>query len=456
MKEQPFTFHFETSLPVPLEEAFAWFEKPGAFDRLLPPFMPVRILSPLTRLKLGEKVHFKYCFLNDIGIESIHQITHLEKNDSFVDVQIKGPFSSWKHLRKFRKKDEHHTVIEEIVEYKIPVESILGHLLNGKIAKKLTQLFNYRQQVLKKDLMFLRNYPQKKLHVLMTGSNGLVGRALTSFLTTMGHHVTSMQRHLAVGKEGIFWDIENEKMDPEQIENFDAVIHLAGEKISQYWTEASKEKIYKSRIQSTRLLAQTLKKLKTPPKTFIGASAIHYYQMGKEVSEEGERGEGFLHHVVKDWEEEAQILNSMRVAHIRTGIVLTPQGGMLKNLLKAYKVGLGAKIGDGQMHMSWIAIDDLVYLYAHVLMTESLSGPINATSPLPTTQNTFSKTLARILKRPLFLKLSPTFLKLTAGQMGEEILLSDLNVLPQKLLDEGYVFQYPKLEGTLKHLLGIL
>jgi len=128
-------------LPIPLEEVFAWHEKPGAFERLCPPFVPVKFISTSANLEKGCKVHFKMLLLKEFGIDCIHEITHFEKNKSFIDSQIKGPFSSWKHLHNFRKVDEHHTVIEEIIEYRVPIDSVLGYLLNSKISKKLTRIF---------------------------------------------------------------------------------------------------------------------------------------------------------------------------------------------------------------------------------------------------------------------------------------------------------------------------
>ncbi len=446
MKEESFTFHFETRLPVPLEEAFAWHEKPGSFERLFPPFIQSQFIAGDSSLEQGSQVHFKLLLFKNIGIDCIQEVTHFEKDKSFVRTQVKGPFTAWRHLHNFRRVDEHHTVIEEIIEYRLPVDSVLGYLLNSKIAKRLTRIFNYRQQVMKNDLLFLRRYPKEKLHILMTGSTGLVGRSLVPLLKTMGHLVTPIQRHLSAGEEGIFWDIQNQKLDPELLENYDAVIHLAGENIAQFWTEQKKELIYNSRILSTHLLVKTLNKLKNPPKTLICASGLHIY-------EEENR---FLSQVVRDWEEETKALHNMRVVCMRTGVVLSPQKGMLKKLLGFFKSGLGAKIGDGSKHMSWISIDDLVYLYAHALMTETLEGPIDATSPNPVNQGEFSIVLAKVLKRPLFLKAPESLITALAGQMGEELFLSDLKITPKKLLDTGYTFSYPKQDLALKHLLGLL
>lgn len=455
MKEDSFTFHFETPLPFELEDVFAWHEKPGAFNRLLPPFAGVKVLSKNHRLRVGDRVEFKHILFKDAGIQSEHEITYVEKNDSFVDEQIKGVFQAWNHLHKFRKTGSQSCTIEDIIRYKLPFESILGHLVNSKVARKLRRVFNYRKRILENDLAFIQNYPEKKWHILMTGASGLVGTQLKALLQTMGHIVTPIQRHLRPGEEGIRWDIENQILELDPNDHFDAVIHLAGENISGIWTEAKKEAIFDSRIQSTKLLVKSIEKLKTPPKVFICASGVNYYPMGKMCDESTHAGEGFLKEVIEAWELEASALKSCRVVHMRTGVVLSPSGGMLKSLLPLYKAGLGSTIGSGQMKMSWIALDDLIYTYTHALFNESLEGPVNATSPFPISQKDFSKLLAELLKRPHFMRAPQKVFETFLGDMAKETLLADLEVYPKKLVESQYTFAYPNIKSALKHCLGI-
>ncbi len=457
MEEGSYTFHFETRLPFPLEEVFAWHEQPGAFTRLLPPFSKVKLLTPEHRLQQGDQVEFRHTLLGDLGITSIHEITYVEKNDCFVDEQLKGPFRAWNHLHKFRKKSENETIIEDIIRYKLPLESFLGHLTNIKVAKILRKIFYYRQDIIKQDLEFQKKYPPKKWHILMTGSSGLVGSSLKALLETMGHIVTPVKRHMQTHKSGVFWDIENQKMDLNPEDHYDAVIHLAGENIAGFWSEAKKEAIYKSRILSTRLLVRSLNELTHPPKVYISASGINYYPQSTFLDETSGPGSGFLTDVINDWEAEAEALNKeIRKVFMRSGVVLSPAGGMLQKLLRAYKMGLGTIIGSGEMKLSWISVDDLIYAYTHVLYSEHLSGPINATSPHSVSQKEFSKLLAKLLKKPHFLKVSASLLSLLFQDMGKEIFLADFDVKPQKLLSDNFSFAYPKIENALKHLLGLL
>lgn len=455
MDDGPFTFHFETALPCSVETAFQWHKRPGAFKRLLPPFSPIQLLSKDHQLKKGERLDFKFRLFNDLGIHSTHEITYYEENDCFVDEQIKGMFKAWNHLHQFREKDENSCVLEDIIRYKLPVESFLGHLFNTKVAKKLTQVFRYRRAILKNDLAFLKKHPHKKMHILMTGTTGLVGSSLKALLETLGHVITPVRRQISADQPGVFWDIENQKIDISEDDHFDAIIHLAGENIAQLWTPAAKEAIYKSRINSTRLLVSAVQRMKKPPKTFICASGINYYPQGRTVDESSPEGDGFLKQVIEDWEGATRALKNVRTAFIRTGVVLSPEGGMLKKLLKLYKVGLGAQIGEGRHKMSWIALDDLIYIYAHVLFSPHLEGPINATSPDVVSQKEFSKTLASVLNRPHFLKMPTKAIDVLLSEMGKETVLSDLHVVPKKLLEDHYTFVYPKLQVALEHLLGL-
>ncbi len=455
MEDENYTFKFETKLPLSKKDAFDWHKRRGMLERLSPPFFNTKLISKESVVEPGEISHFKLMLFSDVGLDAFFGITDYVEGESFTDKQVKGPFSFWEHHHRFKEIDSKSCILEDEVTFRVPLESFLGAMLNSKIAKRLNHMFSYRREVLLNDIDFCAKYPEKKLHILMTGAKVLVGSALSSFLKTMGHVVMPITRHLQADEKAIFWDIENQKIEPKDLEGYDAVIHLAGENVAGLWTDSKKEKIFKSRIHSTRLLVNTLNKLKNPPKTFICASGCNYYSQGTLSTETGSQGNGFLTDVIKEWEEEASLYKEGRVALMRTGVVLSPKGGMLKKLLHSYELGLGVKIGKGKNHLSWISIDDLVYQYYHVLMTKSLIGPINVTSPHPVTFNDFSKSLAAALHRPLFLKFPEGFIESVFGQMGKETMLSDLIVKPEKLLASNSSFYFPDLEHSFKHVLGI-
>ncbi len=295
------------------------------------------------------------------------------------------------------------------------------------------------------------------MKILIAGSTGLIGSNLTSFLESKGHQVFRLVRK-ETDKGGILWDPKNQSIDPQELEGFDAVINLAGENIAGgRWTEAKKKRILESRVKSTRLLCETIKKLQDPPKVLINASALGYYGHVPKgtVTESTPAGEGFLSHVCQEWESATEILlgEEIRIVYLRTGIVLSPEGGALKTMLLPFKLGLGGVVGSGKQFMSWIDIEDEIRAIYHCLKTESLHGPVNLTAPNPVTNREFTKTLGKVLSRPTFLPMPAFLARLAFGEMADEMLLASAKIIPEKLQKTGYEFKYPELEDSLKHLL---
>ena len=213
-----------------------------------------------------------------------------------------------------------------------------------------------------------------------------------------------------------------------------------------------------SRVQGTQTLARALTQMSQPPKILVCASAIGYYgDRDDEVLEEHNRqGSGFLAEVCREWEAAADPARakSIRVVHLRIGIVLSPKGGALKLMLPAFRLGIGGRLGSGEQFMSWIALDDLVGAFLHALTTERLQGPVNAVAPNPATNADFTKTLGRLLSRPTIFPAPAPVLRLAFGKMADEMLLASARVKPSRLTAAGYTFKYPELEGALRHLLG--
>ncbi len=254
----------------------------------------------------------------------------------------------------------------------------------------------------------------------------------------------------------IFWDPSQKKISLSDLEGFDAVIHLSGENIaSGRWTEKKKKRIRKSRILSTHLLTEALVQLSKPPQVFISASATGYYgNQGNEIlNERSPRGEGFLASLCEQWEDAANPAHrKIRVVHPRFGIILASQGGALEKMTRPFRWGLGAVLGKGNQYLSWIAMEDVVRGMEHILKTESLEGPVNFVSAQPVTQKEFAKTLGKVLRRPVLFSVPETVLKLVLGEMAEELLLTSVRAMPEKLLKSGFQFHAPQLESTLKSL----
>ncbi len=301
------------------------------------------------------------------------------------------------------------------------------------------------------------------MHVLITGSSGLIGSALVPLLTAAGHQVTRLVRAVPPphAEPWVRWDPAAGTIDMDGLERggADAVVHLAGENLAAgRWTPARKARIRDSRVLSTRLLSEALTKLTRPPRVLVCASGIGYYgDRGAEMlTEDSPPGTGFLADVCRQWEAAAERAKQrgIRIVHVRTGIALTPAGGALAKMLLPFQLGLGGTFGTGSQYMSWIAFDDLLGAYVYALTTDALSGPVNAAAPNPATNLEFTQTLGRVLSRPALLAIPGFVLRLVVGELADEGLLSSQRVTPALLLASGYQFRYPELEGALRHVLG--
>jgi uncharacterized protein len=298
------------------------------------------------------------------------------------------------------------------------------------------------------------------MKILVSGSTGLVGKALVSSLTGAGHQVTRLVRSQpGAGEKDIYWDPAAGSLDSSRLEGLDGVVHLAGESIAEgRWTAEKKARIRNSRVKGTQLLAEALAQRAQRPRTLICSSAIGYYgDRGAEILREDSRpGSGFLPDVCREWEAATKPAadSGIRVVNLRTGLVLSSSGGALPKMLPPFKLGAGGKLGTGQQYMSWIAIDDMVGTIQHALEKTTLSGPVNAVSPHPVTNLEFTKTLGRVLSRPTLFAVPAFAVRLMFGQMGEDLLLASARVEPARLAGSGYVFRYPVLEGALRHVLG--
>lgn len=291
------------------------------------------------------------------------------------------------------------------------------------------------------------------MKILIAGATGLVGSALSRFLEEKGHQVVKLSRK--PGADRILWDPDAGSLNIGQLENFDAMINLAGENIADgRWTPAKKKAILESRVKSALLLAKGIHELKNPPTVFINASAVGFYgdQQDKIVDESSPAGTGFLADVCAQWEAAAMKAKreGLRVVLLRIGVVLSRHGGALANMLFPFKWGLGGRIGSGKQYMSWISLHELVLVIDFILRNQSLEGPVNAVGPCPTTNIGFTKVLGKVLKRPTILPLPAAVARLVFGELADELLLAGTRVHPTKLQKAGYSFSDPYLESTLQ------
>lgn len=296
---------------------------------------------------------------------------------------------------------------------------------------------------------------------MITGASGLIGKRLTELLLQKGHQVSHLGRKKSNGLVPSYvWDVKRGTIDTNALKGIDTIIHLAGAGIADKpWTKERKREILESRTQSTQLLHKTLQQNPNSVKAFISASAIGYYGFeasDKTFTENSEAGNDFLASVTRQWEEEVEKLKtlSLRVAKIRIGIVLSTEGGALKPMLLPIKYFVGSPLGSGKQWMSWIHMDDLCAMFIHIAENEKLDGVYNATSPTAATNAEFTKAIAAVLKRPIWLPKVPEFvLTILLGEMAS-LITQGSKVASKKIQESGFVFQYATLEGALENLLA--
>ena len=279
------------------------------------------------------------------------------------------------------------------------------------------------------------------MKILVSGSHGLVGKALINSLTPDGHEIVRLVR--------------NRPLEAASLEGIDAVVHLAGESIaSGRWSDEKKRAIRESRTKGTALLSRTLAQLSRPPAVFVSASAIGYYgSRGDELlTENSAPGNDFLANVCIEWENATKpaIEKGIRTVHARFGIILDAKEGALAKMLTPFRMGVGGRIGNGKQWMSWIAIDDVVSGLRFVISDQTTSGPVNFVAPNPVTNAEFTKTLGRVLSKPTLFPMPEFGVRLAFGEMGEALLLSSQKVKPGVLKE----FHWPTPEAALRHLLN--
>lgn len=296
------------------------------------------------------------------------------------------------------------------------------------------------------------------MKIAIAGSSGLVGSALIPILQSDGSQITRLVRSSPKPGE-IEWHPNQDKVSALSLEGFEAIINLAGENIAGgRWTDDQKRKIRDSRMNGTHLLSEAIAQMKSKPRVFICASATGIYgdRDDETLDEQSESGGGFLAGVCREWEQATQPASkaAVRVVNLRMGPILAREGGMLSKLLTPFKMGMGGKVGSGKQYISWVALDDAVNAIKLAIDDESIHGPINIVSPNPVTNEEFTKTLGHVLNRPTALAMPAFAARLAFGEMADEMLLASQRVLPKRLTQAGFQFQYPTLENAMRKYIG--
>ncbi|HUT53177.1 MAG TPA: TIGR01777 family oxidoreductase [bacterium] len=453
-------FEKKSVMPAPAAAVFQWHGRPGAFERLVPPWQRITVVERSGGIREGARLTM-VIRNGPVAVRWEARHSGYREGREFTDEQVSGPFKSWRHTHRFIAQSGSSSVLHDHIEYAPRLGPAGKLLMGGYTARLIERMFRFRHAQTSRDLVRLRAFAgQGPRRIAISGASGMIGTALGHFLEAGGHRVERMVRRAPrPGCAEVHWDPERGEIDAGALDGVDAVVHLSGESVAGgRWTRERREKIVKSRADSTRLLCETLARLAVKPRVLISASAIGYYGDCAEeaVCDEGrEAGRGFLAEVCRQWEDATAPARKagIRVVNLRIGVVLAARGGALNRMLPPFSLGFGGRIGTGKQIMSWVALDDVVGAIHHLIFT-AVSGPVNLAAPESVTNAQFAAALGQVLHRPALLPLPAPLIRALFGRMGEEMLLYGARVEPKKLLDSGFAFSLPDLAYALREELG--
>ncbi len=446
---------FRTPLPVPAERALAWHRRPGAFERLTPPWVDVRVTSRTGGVDPGDRVRLRVR-KGPAAFDWTLEHAPAEGGEGFADVQVDGPFAAWRHDHLFADEPGGAALVDR-VRFALPGPV---SFLSRAVRRDLARLFAFRHRTTREDLLaHARAGEAAPRTVLVSGARGLVGAAVCAVLGGAGHRVLRLVRRAARSADEVAWDPAHGLADPGALEGADAFVHLAGESIAGgLWTEERKRRIAESRTRGTRALAEAVARATRGPRVMLSASAIGIYgSRGDETLDEGSAdGRGFLADVGRGWESALEPARAagVRTVALRLGLVVTPRGGLLGKLLLPFRLGLGGPLGDGAHWMSWVSLDDAAFAFLHALHRDDLSGPVNVTAPAPVRNDDFTRILAGALGRPARFRVPAAVLRTASAEMAAEVFLASQRVVSSRLTGAGFVFRDATLDGALRHALG--
>ncbi|NKE10007.1 MULTISPECIES: TIGR01777 family oxidoreductase [Kocuria] len=477
-------FESTERLEYPLDRVWAWHQRPGALTRLSPEWAQAVVSESFPPLQPGTRARLLTSVPGTAGTVRVPFVSEHDDGPvprSFVDRMVKGPLASWTHTHTFADPDTstgsgrdaseacvvHDRIQYQAVPQKLRGLSSAGDTFAGAFTHRamhstLAKTFADRTERLRADLAFQtqleQRFGQQELNILIGGASGLVGSQVAALLSTAGHQVRTLVRGRRRREDQVQWDPAKGILDPSAVVWADVVIHLGGKSIATRFTESNKQEILNSRIESTRLIVESCAALDAAdrPQAFICASAIGAYGTDRGdalLSEKDDFGDGFLAEVCQQWESEAARVQElgMRWVSIRTGIVLSSLGGVLKLQLPLYLVGAGGPLGSGQQWFSWVSLDDIASMYAWAAVDESVTGPVNAVAPEPVRQKEFAKVLGKALRRPAVLPVPSFGPAVLLGRDGaKELALANQRVTPEALETVGFPFRHQRLSEALE------
>ena len=450
---------FTSNYPVSSDDLFAWHQREGSLHRLTPPWVSATVDEfegiadgKQTVMRIGK---------GPFQVKWVTKHGYVVPSEQFVDHQESGPFAYWRHAHLFSARASGGSRLTDEIDFELKGGTLGERLSLGFVKSQLERAFTYRHRITGQDLLLHKHYnlSNVSLRIAISGSSGLIGSALAAFLSSGGHKVLRLVRRRSTRRGDVYWNPATGEIDRASLEGIDVIINLAGDSALAWRYDAGKqERIMRSRLDSTRLLAQTLSTLENPPSVFLSASGTSVYGShgSLAVTEASSlKSGGFLSSVAKEWEAAAApaMKAGVRTVYLRFGAVLSPRGGILKKILPLFQSGFGGSVSQSEQWVSWISLDDVLGAVYHVMMSTA-AGAVNLVAPHPVSAEAFASTLARVLRRPAFLRVPKKFVKPVVGDVAEEVLFESVRAHPEYLSSSGYRFLYPTLEGTLRHLLG--
>ena len=449
-------FHFQSRAGNDARELYRWHLAPGAFTRLVPGWESVRCPDAWLPLEQGDVRDLR---VGPLGMrwQAVHD--QFVEDHHFRDYQRRGPFAEWTHSHRFLADG----TLSDLIHCSLPLAFLSEPWMRPLLIQPmLVRMFIFRHLRTAFDLARQRAARCSGMVIAVTGSSGLIGGELCAFLCTAGHRVIRLVRRPARGPDERSWDPEGNRLPVHLLEGVDALVHLGGHNVTDgNWNAEHRRKIRTSRVRSTALLAGLIREMASPPRVFLVASGINYYDSaagpltGRPFTENSPAGKGFLPEVCQEWEAAAVTAErpGTRVVRARTGMVLSMKGGALPKLLLPNNLGLGAVLGGGEQGVSWIGMEDAIGVLYRCLHDDQLSGPVNVVAPRPVPFREFAATLARVTRRPLLFRIPTGLLRLVLGELST-VVTEGMYVEPQALERQGFAFLYPGLEEALRHELG--
>jgi uncharacterized protein (TIGR01777 family) len=466
-------FERSTELPCSAAALFRYHAAPGAFARLTPPFDDDVVVEPLRALENGARAVIDVGLLGPLRSRWVAVHDDVVEGKGFVDTMVEGPFKSWRHEHIFEALPDQPDLpgvdggprcrLIDRITWQGPAFGLGDFVVEDKLAR----MCRFRHATTRLDAALLSSAAsasssssssERRLRVGVTGATGLIGTEVRALLSVLGHDVVSFVR--GGQGAGVAWDTDSGAVS-DDASGLDVVVHLAGESIAEgRLDDEKKARLRRGRITQTTLLLDALRRLPRPPRVLVAASAVGVYgDRGDDVVDEDSpppqgAQENFLSELCRGWEDAVLSRDDpWRTVALRTGIAQSPRGGALQKLAPVFRAGGGAVLGDGAGWTTPIAVDDLAAIVVAAIGDARLRGAVNAVPEAPVTQQTYAKTLAKVLSRPALLRLPRPALRLALGEFGDRLLDSQ-RVTPSRLLAIGHRWRHADLEGALRHVLG--